>query len=134
MEFDEEVMVAEDEGDYGDEEETEEYGRTVYMENVAEAKDDKHRLYDEKGGVLCALGETPIVIGKKKGEADVILDNSTISRIHARASFDNDVYMLEDLNSTNGTFKNGLRLRPYERRKLLEGDEIRLGSVVITYK
>ena len=42
--------------------------------------------------------------------------------------------MIEDLNSTNGTFKNGIRLRPYEKRKLVSGDEIRTGSVIIIYK
>ncbi len=134
MELGDIPMVAESDEEYGEDEPEEEYGRTVYMENVAEAKEDKHRLYDEKGGVLSVLGESSLVIGKKKGEADVIIDNSTISRIHARVTFDNGVYMLEDLNSTNGTFKNGLRLRPYERRKLMEGDEIRLGGVNITYK
>ena len=113
---------------------SEEYGKTIYMENVAEAVDTKRRLYIEDGILLATLSEEPIVIGKKKEESDIIIDNSTISRIHARISYEEGNYMLEDLNSTNGTFKNGLRLRPYERRKLMEGDEIRLGSVVVTYK
>ncbi|MBR1861352.1 MAG: FHA domain-containing protein [Lachnospiraceae bacterium] len=132
-------MVAEEESVYGDEAyddepPEEEYGRTVYMENVAEAKDEKHRLFDEKGAVLAVLGDSSLVIGKKKGEADIILENSTISRIHARITYEKEEYLLEDLNSTNGTFKNGLRLRPYERRKLTEGDEIRLGNVSLKYR
>ncbi len=131
-------MVAEEKGEYGEDDEDddydEEYGKTIYMENIAEAKDETRRLYDEKGSVLAVLGENPIVIGKKKGEADIIVDNSTVSRVHARIVYENETYLIEDLNSTNGTFKNGLRLRPYERRKLTEGDEIRIGSIKISFK
>lgn len=126
-------MVAEKEEEYISSQK-EEYGQTIYMENVAEKKDTKRRLYDESGSVVYVLEEEPTVIGKKKDEADVIIDNPSISRIHARISFEDGYYVLEDLNSTNGTFKNGMRLRPYERKKLLEGDEIRLGNVNITYK
>lgn len=134
--------VAEDDENYGEaaqEDEMEdgteeEYGRTVYIENVAEAKEESHRLYDSTGAVLSVLGESSLVIGKKKDEADIILDNSTISRIHARIVYEKGEYYLEDLNSTNGTFKNGLRLRPYERRRMAEGDEIRLGSFKMMYK
>ena len=134
--------VAEDDENYGEEaqeeemedETEEEYGRTVYIENVAEAKEESHRLYDSTGAVLSVLGESSLVIGKKKDEADIILDNSTISRIHARIVYEKGEYSLEDLNSTNGTFKNGLRLRPYERRRMAEGDEIRLGSFKMIYK
>ncbi len=134
MELGETAVVAEEDENYGDEPPEEEYGRTVYIENVAEAKEDTHRLFDSNGAVLAVLGEVSLVIGKKKEEADIILNNSTISRVHARITYENGEYMLEDLNSTNGSFKNGLRLRPYERRQMIPGDEIRLGSVKILYK
>lgn len=41
---------------------------------------------------------------------------------------------MEDLNSTNGTFKNGLRLNPYEKRKLEQGDELRFGQTEFIYR
>ena len=41
---------------------------------------------------------------------------------------------MEDLNSTNGTFQNGQRMRPYEKKKLAEGDEIRFGKVVFIFR
>ncbi len=136
MEFGNELsMVSEEAVTYDDEASAEEvYGRTIYMENVAEAKDTKRRLFDKDGVVLAVLGDTPIVIGKRKEDADVVIDNRMVSRLHARISKENDDYMIEDLNSTNGTFKNGLRLAPYEKRRLMEGDEIRLGSTNILYK
>ncbi len=136
MEFGNELsMVSEEPVSYDEEiSGEEEYGRTIYMENVAEAKDTKRRLFDEDGAVLAVLGDNPIVIGKRKEDADVVIDNRMVSRLHARISRENGDYMIEDLNSTNGTFKNGLRLAPYEKRKLMEGDEIRLGSTNILYK
>lgn len=135
MEFGDELsMVSEEPVSYDEEVSGEEYGRTIYMENVAEKKDTKRRLFDEEGAVLAVLGDNPIVIGKRKEDADVVIDNRMVSRLHARISRENGEYMIEDLNSTNGTFKNGLRLAPYEKRKLMEGDEIRLGSTNILYK
>ena len=64
----------------------------------------------------------------------MVIDNRMVSRLHARIFKENGDYIIEDLNSTNGTFKNGLRLKPYEKRKLMEGDEIRLGSVNLMFK
>jgi len=110
-----------------------EAGKTVYIERIAEDKDNRRRIYDSDGKILRLLEEDSVVIGKKRDEADVIIDNSSISRIHARIYYADGEYMLEDLNSTNGTFKNGLRLKPYEKRKLICGDEIKLGSVALMY-
>ena len=52
-----------------------------------------------------------------------------ISRRQARAHFSNGSYMLEDLESLNGTYINGRKLRPYLPEVVHDGDEIRLGSL-----
>lgn len=41
---------------------------------------------------------------------------------------------MTDLNSTNGTFKNGLRLTPNTSEILEPGDEIRLGKLKFVYR
>ena len=51
-----------------------------------------------------------------------------LSRRHFRISLDRGRVFLEDLNSTNGTFVNGERLRPYRARQLRAGEEIAAGS------
>lgn len=127
-----ENYTGKNEGGY-DENPDDSIGRTVYMENVAENTDSRRRIYDVDGKMLRVLAEDSLVLGKKTGEADVIINNSSVSRVHARISYSNGEYIIEDLNSTNGTFKNGLRLKPYEKRKLTQGDEIKLGSVAIMY-
>ena len=64
---------------------------------------------------------------------DVVIRDASISRLHAKLIYDGEYY-LEDMNSTNGTFKNGLRLLPYEKRLLEPGDEVRLGKCVLIFR
>lgn len=124
-----ENMAVAEEFDY----EGEDYGRTVYIETPCE-KEKPHRLYTPDGKLVAQLGEEAFTIGKKKGEVDLVLDDFSISRIHARITKEDDDYYLEDMNSTNGTFKNGLRMQPYEKRKLQEEDEIKLGAVLLVFR
>lgn len=128
-----ETLEVAEENDFYSEPDKEEIGKTIYIENIAEKSDNRRRIFNSEGQVLKLLEKESVVIGKKKEDADMIIDNSSISRIHARIFYADGEYMLEDLNSTNGTFKNGLRLRPYEKRKLSVGDEIKLGSVALMY-
>lgn len=61
-------------------------------------------------------------------------DEKGVSRIHAAIAYDEHaqaLYML-DMGSTNGTFVNGRRLQPNERRSLRSGDSLRLGRLRLT--
>lgn len=114
--------------------EEEDMGRTVYMEEKPVPRETVHRLLSEEGKLLVTLENPAYTIGKKRGEADLVLNDLSISRLHARIVKETDGYYLEDMNSTNGTFKNGLQLQPYEKRKLEEGDEITLGKMTVIYR
>jgi len=109
-----------------------EYGKTVYIENEDLQQD--RGLYRENGELLVRLTEFPFVVGKKRDEVQYAFTHPSVSRIHARFLFEDGEYYLEDINSTNGSFKNGLRLRPYEKRKLEREDEIRFGSLSFTFR
>lgn len=113
--------------------EGEEWGQTIYMEEDAVPKERIHRLCTQDGRLVIQLDKASVTIGKKKEEADLVLEDLSVSRMHARIVKEQDGMYLEDLNSTNGTFKNGLRLQPYEKRKLEEGDEIRFGKKDFVY-
>lgn len=70
---------------------------------------------------------------------DVDLDahdpDAKVSRRHARILFRNDIYMVEDLGSTNGTFINrGRRLLPGSPQVLSEGDEIIVGKTFLRFR
>lgn len=79
------------------------------------------------------LSTFPFVIGKNKEVADYVLEDHTVSRIHARFTLREDIVYLTDLNSTNGTSKNGVRLEPNEMVMLEADDEITIGRITFTY-
>ncbi len=54
-----------------------------------------------------------------------------VSRIHAALRRGDDVLSIVDLDSANGTFLNGQRLASNQPRLLRDGDEIRLGKLVM---
>jgi len=112
--------------------EEEEWGKTIYMEDTTSAV-RTFGLYTAKGSLVETLDKPMLTIGKKKEEADLVFEDASISRLHARIIKEQENYFLEDLNSTNGTFKNGLRMQPYEKRKLEEGDEVKLGKKVLFF-
>lgn len=114
--------------------EQEEYGRTVYIEIPTDKKELVRKLYTMDGRVVTQLVRDTYLIGKKKADVDLVLDDFSVSRIHARISRSENSTFLEDLNSTNGTFKNGIRLQPYEKRELEEGDEIKIGKLCFVYR
>ncbi len=52
-----------------------------------------------------------------------------VSRRHALLSYRDGSYWLEDLDSTNYTFVNGIRLEPRRPRSLRDGDELEFGTL-----
>lgn len=80
------------------------------------------------------LSTFPFIIGKSAEQADFVIDDSSISRVHARFTLRDDIVYLTDLNSKNGTQKNGIKLQPNELVMLEAGDEIRFGKVCFTYQ
>jgi DNA-binding winged helix-turn-helix (wHTH) protein len=65
-------------------------------------------------------------------EAAAWLDSATVSRRHARIMISGNEATLEDLGSKNGTFVQDQPLTgPHV---LADGDQIRVGSVVITFR
>ncbi len=58
-----------------------------------------------------------------------ILDTEA-SRIHARLSPEQGSWVVEDLNSSNGTYVNG---QPIQKHRLESGDQIRLGRTTLVF-
>ena len=78
-----------------------------------------------------ALHDGANIVGRAP-EATAWIDALGVSRTHARITISGDEATIEDLGSKNGTFLHGERITG--SRRLSEGDEIRLGSVVITFR
>lgn len=108
--------------------------QTVYMEINPEAEERKLYGSGKENRRVISLDKLPLVIGKKEQAADVVLQSASISRMHARITEEEGKLYLEDLNATNGTFQNGVRLKPYQKVEMLKEDEIKLGKLVFTYR
>ncbi len=71
--------------------------------------------------------ETELVLGREG--ADVVLDDSELSRRHLRVRPTDGAVEIEDLDSLNGTWVNGTRIsRPVT---LAPGDVVLLGTTVV---
>ena len=71
------------------------------------------------------------IIGRDPNRADILLDDDTVSREHARIKYENGQFVLYDLGSTTGTFVNQNRI---QRQMLYDDDRITLGRVEMLYK
>lgn len=113
---------------YQAQEENESYADTVFFDS---AKTVEYKLYalDKKNKKHIELNRFPYTVGKMAGCVDCVLADDSVSRIHARFEKVGDRIQMTDMNSTNGTYRNGLRMQPQETVEIEPGDEIRFGNV-----
>ena len=78
-------------------------------------------------GLEWELDRPSTVIGRGRN-ADLVLNEATISRAHALFGYDGGDAFVQDLGSTNGTLVNGTR---ENRKQLAHGDELRMGKLVL---
>ena len=76
------------------------------------------------------IGERPLTIGRS-GDADVMVLDEKVSRLHCGIGIDDGEVVIKDLQSKNGTFVNEERI---ERQALEPGDRIRIGSSVFVFE
>jgi DNA-binding winged helix-turn-helix (wHTH) protein len=77
------------------------------------------------------LSEGSNLLGRDR-DCAVRIDSATVSRHHARIVVAPAETAIEDLESKNGTQVNGQRIE--QRVTLADGDQIRVGSVTLTYR
>jgi pSer/pThr/pTyr-binding forkhead associated (FHA) protein len=86
----------------------------------------------DAGEVRYELELGRIAIGRSAG-ADVRLPHLSVSESHATLEHMAGGYSLRDEGSTNGTRVNGAALVPLRPRSLKEGDQIEIGSFVVSF-
>ena len=99
---------------------------------VLDAEEAEHMtLYSRNTDktIRISLDKLPITIGKMEGCVDRVLSDASVSRIHCKFLRDENGVALVDLGSTNGSFRNGLKLIPQEKNYIEEGDEVKLGRI-----
>ncbi len=78
------------------------------------------------------LKEFPCTVGKMKEEVSMIISDISVSRVHCRFIEKEDKICIMDLNSTNGTFLNGLPVKNGEILEIEKNDEILIGKVRVS--
>lgn len=73
-------------------------------------------------GMLVTIGRTP--------DNEIAIELPEVSRRHARLAFTEGGYVLQDLNSNNGTYLNGERT---VEARLQDGDQIQIGPVLFIF-
>ena len=71
------------------------------------------------------LKDETITIGRMKGNT-IVIEDSSISLMHAKITGKNGEFYLKDLNSTNGTVVNG---QPITEARLRDLDRIRFADI-----
>ena len=81
------------------------------------------------GAELALRGET-LRLGRAP-DNHIVVDDKLVSRSHALMRREGMQYILEDAGTRNGTFVNDRRIT---RHTLADGDSIRLGQTLFTYR
>ena len=74
--------------------------------------------------------QTPFVIGRA-ADCDLVLDHNGISKHHTRIIADANEFLVQDLQSKNGTLVNGVRI---ERTTLADRDVISVAGIDLTFR
>ena len=80
-------------------------------------------------GLVIALDKAKTLLGRNV-ECDICLDDSLVSGEHAAISRNGGDFLLEDLNSRNGTSVNG---ESVSRKKLRNGAKITIGNFSLKF-
>lgn len=107
------------------------YGKTVFIGQTDAPVENL--LVEKSKGKQYRISNFPFTIGKVKNCVDLPLNDSTVSRIHARIFMQNGHAYIQDCHSTNGTFINGVQLEAEEQVMLEKEDEIGIGRVRFSY-
>lgn len=107
--------------------------RTVYME-IQNRQEKKLYGVGKYRRQKISLEQMPCLVGKDKTLANHVITDSTVSRMHAKFSMEGETVWMQDLNSTNGTYHNGMRLAPNEKVALEPEDEVAFGQMQFVFR
>lgn len=88
-------------------------------------------LTDAASGRTWRIGVPSTVIGRDETTADLVLNDTNVSRRHAELKRADGRWSICDLGSTNGTRVNGMRVT---EQPLTSGDTISLGLISLTFR
>ena len=87
-------------------------------------------LIGRKAMQVYDLDKETILIGRED-DADIVIDNPSVSRKHAQIKKEASGWVVQDLGSSNGTFLHGEKITAPQPVK--EGDEIGFGKFSVVF-
>ncbi|MBQ9828512.1 MAG: FHA domain-containing protein [Lachnospiraceae bacterium] len=120
------VLKKESEKEFWTPEETDEIVFVNGIPNFVKEEPDIHVMLKntENKREIHEIGRFPATVGKKPGEADIIIKDSFVEKRHAVFAYDNGSVTLTDLGSVYGTYVNGKKLKKGAAADIRDGDEI----------
>lgn len=88
----------------------------------------------EGAGEVKVLTGDLYLLGKSEEASDICIPSPAVSRLHARLLWDGKTYRILDMNSRNGTFRNGALLDPGMAVPLRSGDTLRFADRSFRYE
>lgn len=79
------------------------------------------------------ISEFPFYLGKITDGMDAVIMESTISRVHAKITMEDEYLYITDMGSTNGTYINEENIQPHMRVQIKIGDLLRFANVSYTF-
>jgi pSer/pThr/pTyr-binding forkhead associated (FHA) protein len=79
------------------------------------------------------LSKPSVAIGRSTGN-DIVLDTNAVSRYHITVARKDNQVVLEDLDSANGTYIDGDRVKAREPYPLRGGEEIQIGEIRLIFQ
>jgi pSer/pThr/pTyr-binding forkhead associated (FHA) protein len=101
--------------------------QTVEFSGAAWNKNTLTFQAGSNAGETMNIGEGTFTVGRS-ADNDLVVDDPTVSRYHARITVDNGSYNIEDLNSASGTKVNGHKVTT---GSVQPGSTIRLGNTEV---
>jgi hypothetical protein len=71
------------------------------------------------------------IVGRDPSEADIVLEDDTVSNEHASIRFERGQFYVTDLDSTNGTRVNNQLV---QKQMLMDGDVLHFGDAKMVFK
>ncbi|KAB2842701.1 diguanylate cyclase [bacterium] len=97
------------------------------LEGISEKEPAVDFLGGPAMGMQVILAEGEVVVGRSK-DANIVVEDEAISRCHFKIKVRDKIATIEDLNSTNGTFVNGMRIK---QQVLKANDKIQISSATV---
>jgi len=92
------------------------------------------KLYPQNASqpIIEAIKKDTMSLGRDK-KSDIVIENSNISREHLLISILGTKVVIVDLDSTNGTYIDGKKLKPHQKTQLQKNQKLIIGSEDTVY-